>query len=271
MDEIDFYLEEDLNKEGDITSNSIFTDEKGEAYIIANESCVVAGLDEAQEVFARLGADMVKNTEDGKEVKEGEVVAVVSGKLRSILAGERLALNFICRMSGIATETRKLVKICNKINPNVKIAATRKTTPGFRKFEKKAVEIGGGIPHRFGLYDAVLIKDNHIAGVGSITEAINKVKNKVKGKVIEVEAQNEKDALQAACLGVDVIMLDNLSPGEGKRIVKKIREINPDTLIEASGGITSESIADFASFADIISLGYLTHSVKAKDFSLELV
>ncbi|HEC86465.1 MAG TPA: carboxylating.nicotinate-nucleotide diphosphorylase, partial [Thermoplasmatales archaeon] len=160
---------------------------------------------------------------------------------------------------------------CNKINPNVKIAATRKTTPGFRKFEKKAVEIGGGIPHRFGLYDAVLIKDNHIAGVGSITEAINKVKNKVKGKVIEVEAQNEKDALQAACLGVDVIMLDNLSPGEGKRIVKKIREINPDTLIEASGGITSESIADFASFADIISLGYLTHSVKAKDFSLELV
>ena len=270
MDEIDFYLEEDLNKKGDITSNSIFTDEEGEAHIIANEQCIVAGLDEAREVFARLGANMVKNTEDGKDVKEGEVVAVVSGKLCSILAGERLALNFICRMSGIATETRKLVDVCKKINPNVKISATRKTTPGFRKFEKKAVEIGGGIAHRFGLYDAVLIKDNHIAGVGSVEEAINRVKNKVKNKIIEIEVQNEKDALQAAHLGVDIIMLDNLSPEEGKRLAQKIREINPNILIEVSGGITSENIADFAPFADRISLGYLTHSVKSKDFSLEI-
>lgn len=271
MDEIDFYLKEDLDDEGDITSNSIFTDEEGKARIVAHEQCIVAGLEEAQEVFRRLGASMEKQTEDGEEVKEEEVVATVSGKLRSILTGERLALNFICRMSGIATETRKLVEICSKVNPKVKVAATRKTTPGFRKFEKKAVEIGGGDPHRFGLYDVVLIKDNHIAGVGSINEAIQRVKSKVKGKVIEVEAQGEEDAVQAAHLGVDVIMLDNLSPSEAREITRKVKQINPHVLIEVSGGITAENITQYAPFADRISLGYLTHSIKAKDFSLEII
>ncbi|HEC81588.1 MAG TPA: carboxylating nicotinate-nucleotide diphosphorylase [Thermoplasmatales archaeon] len=268
---MDFYLREDLDEKGDITSDSIFSDEEGKAQIIAKEQCIIAGLEEAEKVFKRLGASMEKKTEDGREVKKGEVVATVSGRLRSILTGERLALNFICRMSGIATETRKLVKICNKINPNVKIAATRKTTPGFRKFEKKAVEIGGGIPHRFGLYDAVLIKDNHIAGVGSITEAINKVKNKVKGKVIEVEAQNEKDAIQAAYSNVDVIMLDNFKPEKAEKVTQKIKQINPNILIEVSGGINAENINRYASFADRISLGYITHSVKSKDFSLEII
>ena len=271
MDEIDFYLKEDLDDEGDITSNSIFTDEEGKARIVAHEQCIVAGLEEAQEVFRRLGASMEKQTEDGEEVKEEEVVATVSGKLRSILTGERLALNFICRMSGIATETRKLVEICSKVNPKVKVAATRKTTPGFRRYEKKAVEIGGGDPHRFGLYDVVLIKDNHIAGVGSINEAIQRIKSKVRGKVIEVEAQGEEDAVQAAHLDVDVIMLDNLSPSEAREITRKVKQINPHVLIEVSGGITAENITQYAPFADRISLGYLTHSIKAKDFSLEII
>jgi len=271
MDEIDFYLKEDLDDEGDITSNSIFTDEEGKARIVAHEQCIVAGLEEAQEVFRRLGASMEKQTEDGEEVKEEEVVATVSGKLRSILTGERLALNFICRMSGIATETRKLVEICSKVNPKVKVAATRKTTPGFRRYEKKAVEIGGGDPHRFGLYDVVLIKDNHIAGVGSINEAIQRIKSKVRGKVIEVVAQGEEDAVQAAHLDVDVIMLDNLSPSEAREITRKVKQINPHVLIEVSGGITAENITQYAPFADRISLGYLTHSIKAKDFSLEII
>ncbi|RLF28020.1 MAG: carboxylating nicotinate-nucleotide diphosphorylase [Thermoplasmata archaeon] len=271
MDEIDFYLKEDLDEKGDITSDSIFTDETGKAEIIAKEPCVVAGLNEAQEVFKRVGAEMEKRMDDGSEVKKGEVVAFVSGKIKSILTGERLALNFICRMSGIATETRKLVNICKKINPDVKIAATRKTTPGFRKFEKKAVEIGGGMPHRFGLYDAVLIKDNHIAGAGSITEAIKRVKCKVKDKVIEVEAQNEGDALQAARLDVDVIMLDNFKPDEGRRVAEKIKQLNPNVVIEVSGGINAGNIREYAVFADRISLGCLTHSVRSRDFSLEII
>ncbi|HID24925.1 MAG TPA: carboxylating nicotinate-nucleotide diphosphorylase [Thermoplasmata archaeon] len=271
MDEIDFYLKEDLDDEGDITSDSVFTDEEGEAQIVAHEQCIVAGLEEAQEVFRRLGVNMERQKEDGKEVEEEEVVATVSGRMRSILTGERLALNFICRMSGIATETRRLVGICSIVNPRVKIAATRKTTPGFRKFEKKAVEIGGGESHRLGLYDAVLIKDNHVAGVGSINEAIQRVKRKVKGKIIEVEAQSEEEALQAAHLNVDVIMLDNLPPSEAKETTRKVKQINPHILIEVSGGITAENILEYASFADRISLGYITHSVKAKDFSLEII
>jgi nicotinate-nucleotide pyrophosphorylase (carboxylating) len=271
MDEIDFYLKEDLNEEGDITSNSIFSDEEGKGRIVAKEDCILAGLEEAEEVFRRVGVRMERKIQDGGEVKEGEVVAIVLGKLKNILTGERLALNFICRMSGIATETRRLVELCSKVNPKVKVAATRKTTPGFRKYEKKAVEIGGGIAHRFGLYDAVLIKDNHIAGVGSVIEAIKRVKDKVKGKIIEVEVENEEDALQTARLGVDVILLDNLPPSKAKEITEKVKKIDPLILIEISGGITAENIIQYASFADRISVGYITHSIKSKNFSLEIV
>jgi nicotinate-nucleotide pyrophosphorylase (carboxylating) len=160
---------------------------------------------------------------------------------------------------------------CRSINPGIKIAATRKTTPGFRKFEKKAVKIGGGEPHRFGLFDAVMIKDNHIKCVGSVKSATEKIKENVKDKIIEVEVENEQDALVVARLGVDVIMLDNFSPKDAEKISKKIREIDNNILIEISGGITSDNIIEYASFADRISLGCLTHSIRSIDCSLEIL
>jgi nicotinate-nucleotide pyrophosphorylase (carboxylating) len=270
MDDIDRFLREDLGKEGDVTSDALFTNETASAVIIAKEDCIVAGLTEAQCVFQKTGAKVKLLVQDGAIVKKGTTVLKVEGRARSILKGERLALNFIGRMSGIATETHMLVKRCHKINPNVTIAATRKTTPGFRKYEKKAVILGGGEPHRYGLYDAVLIKDNHLKIIGSVEEAITRVQKKNRKKTIEIEVENESDALSAARMNVDAIMLDNLNPRTGAVIARKIRALNPHILIEVSGGITHENIDSYAIFADRISLGYLTHSIKNKDFSLEI-
>jgi len=271
MDDIDRFLLEDLNEDGDITTNALYSDEKGEAKITSNESCIVAGLFEAKKVFEKTGAILSIEYKDGDKVDINQIVAYVKGPIKSILTGERLALNFICRMSGIATETKNLIDICKKINPNVKIAATRKTTPGFRKYEKKAVEIVGGDPHRFGLYDATLVKDNHIKKKSSIVAVAEEIKEKVGNKTIEIEVENEKDALDVARVGPDYIMLDNFSPEKGKKITEKIRKINPNIKIEISGNITPKNIKDYASFADRISLGYLTHSIKSKDFSLEII
>ena len=271
MDDIDRFLEEDLGGEGDITSDALFTAEGAQAKLIAKEECVVAGLEEATMIFKRTGVETKLLVNDGDLVKEKTVVAEIKGPIRSILKGERLALNIVCRMSGIATKTKSLVDICKEINPKVNVAATRKTTPGFRKYEKKAVVLGGGESHRFGLYDVVMIKDNHIKGVGSVEEAIRKAKQNVRDKIIEIEVENEQDAITAANMNVDVIMLDNFDPKTGSSVAKKIRETNGDILIEASGGVTPENIVEYASFADRISLGCLTHSIKSADFSLEIV
>jgi len=270
MDDIDRFLKEDIGEEGDITSNFLFTDEIAQAHIVAKENCVVAGLEEIKMVFKRTGAQIELLVNDGDFVKEQTIVAEVKGSIRSILMGERLALNFICKMSGIASETKKLVDKCRNINPRVTVAATRKTTPGFRKYEKKAVVLGGGEPHRYGLYDAIMIKDNHIKCVGSVEEAVRRVKQKVHDMVVEVEVENEKDAIIAAKMKVGVIMLDNYMPKDAEVLAEKIREINTNVLIEISGGVTPDNIVEYASFADRISLGYLTHSIKSKDFSLEL-
>jgi nicotinate-nucleotide pyrophosphorylase (carboxylating) len=269
MDDIDNFLWEDLGEEGDITSDALFTDERAKAHIIAKESCIVAGLKEAKKVFERTGAQTKLLVQDGDFIQEKTVVAEITGPVRSILKGERLSLNFIGRMSGIATETKKLVDICRETNPKVTVAATRKTTPGFRKYEKKAVVLGGGEAHRSGLYDAVMIKDNHIKCAGSVEVAIRRIKQKVHNKIIEVEVENEQDALLAANMNVDVIMLDNFTPETGERTAKKIRKTNGKVLVEMSGRVTPDNIATYASFADRISLGCLTHSIKSKDFSLE--
>jgi len=271
MDDVDRFLKEDLGGDGDITSDALFTAEGAQAKLIAKEECTVAGLEEATMIFKRTGAETKLLVNDGDLVKEKTVVAEIKGPIRSILKGERLALNIVCRMSGIATETKNVVDICREINPKVNVAATRKTTPGFRKYEKKAVVLGGGEPHRFGLYDVVMIKDNHIKGVGSVEEAIRKAKQNVRDKIIEIEVENEQDALTAAKMKVDVIMLDNFVPETGELATKKIREIDSDILIEISGGVTPDNITKYASFADRVSLGYLTHSIKSKDFSLEII
>ncbi len=266
MDDIDFFLKEDLGDEGDITSSLLFTEEKGFAHIKARENCILAGGEEASKIFSRLGTHVRQVKKDGEEVKAEEKVMGIEGSLRSILTGERLALNFISRMSGIATLTHELLSMCKKKNTNIVIAATRKTTPGFRKYEKKAVVIGGGSPHRMGLYDGIIIKDNHLAFI-SLREAIRKAKK--KGMPVEVEVESIEDAVIAAEEEADIIMLDNMPPAKGRIAAKEARSIYSNIKIEVSGGITPENIGNYT-FADIISLGWLTHSVKSKDFSLEI-
>ncbi len=174
-------------------------------------------------------------------------------------------------MSGIATATRELVDLCKPYNPTIQIAATRKTIPGFRTYQKKAVEIGGGIRHREGLYDAIMIKDNHLKFFNTIEEAIAKVREKYPDLPIEIEVENMENALSAAHLHVSTIMLDNQSSEQTKKIAEKIREINPEITIESSGNITKENIVSYAPYVDRISLGCLTHSVKNCDFSMEIL
>ncbi len=264
------FLKEDIGS-GDITSELVVpADEMARAKLVCKEDCVVAGLEEASVVFKELGVKTVRVKQDGSTAKKGEVVLEVVGTARSILAGERLALNFVMRMSGIATLTRSLVEKAKKANPGVRVAATRKTTPGFREFEKRAVLLGGGDPHRSGLYDAVLIKDNHIRIAGGVKEALARAKKGSFTKKIEIEVESPEDAKTAAREGADIVMLDNFGPEEVRRLSAELKAINPDVLIEASGGIRPENVDRYAAGADIISLGWLTHSVRSVDFSMEI-
>lgn len=269
MNDFEFFFREDLGDTGDITSKVLLSNEPGRGVILAKDDCVLAGVEEAKYIFEHLGSRVHTYHKDGCRVSQGTTVLGVKGPAQSILSGERLALNFLGRMSGIATLTRELVDITRPLNPFLTIAATRKTTPGFRKYEKKAVVLGGGFPHRFGLYDAILIKDNHIAILGSVEKAIKKVQKNLPGVPIEVEVETMEDALMAARLQVNVIMLDNIPPDKGALISQKIREISPHITIEVSGGITPKNIRKYV-YADRISLGWLTHSVVSKDFSLDI-
>jgi len=271
MKEIEFYFKEDFAEIGDITSENLFSDENGKGIIKNNEECILAGVKEIEFIFQKLGGRTTNYYDNGEFIEKNENIFEINGPIISILKGERLALNMIGRMSAIATETKKIVDKCTQINPKIEIAATRKTTPGFRKYEKKAVEIGGGISHRMGLYDAVMIKDNHIKSIGSIEKAVDKINKKNLGKTIEIEVENSKDAIIVADMNVDVIMLDNFDSKNAEITTKKVKEINPNIIIEISGGITPENILEYAGFADRISLGYLTHSIKNIDFSLEII
>lgn len=262
------FLEEDIGS-GDITSNALLADEKARGIITANENCVLAGLEEAKKIFAFLKLNTKSQFKDGAKIKKGTVVLEIEGLTKSILLGERTALNFLMRMSGIATLTSRLIEKCSRVNRKLRIAATRKTTPGFRIYEKKAVIIGGGIPHRYGLYDGILIKDGHIKIVGSVEECIKRAKK--TGKKIEIEVESVDDAVKAANIGADIIMLDNFSVKSARAAYEKIRNINKNIKIEISGGITEKNILRYAKYADIISLGRLTYSVKAIDFSLDIV
>ena len=266
----DEYFREDIGH-GDITSQTLLSDERASAVIKVKEDCILAGLEEAKTIFEQLGLTTETVFLDGQEVLKGADVLRIEGLASAILSCERLALNFLMRMSGIATQTKALVERCRKMNPHVKIAATRKTTPGFRYFEKKAVILGGGDPHRYRLDDAFIIKDNHLRIVGSVKEAVRRAKKGGFTKKIEIEVENLKDSLEAVNAGADIIMLDNMTPEEAEETAKKIKEIKKSVIIEISGGITPNNIIDYAKFADVISLGWLTHSTKAIDFSLEIV
>ena len=264
------FLREDIGA-GDITSELVVPEMvKARGRIICKEDCILAGIEEASMVFEDLGGKVSNALKDGSSVKKGEVVLEVKGTARSLLAGERLALNLVMRMSGIATVTHALAERCRRINPKVRIAATRKTTPGFRDFEKKAVIIGGGFPHRYGLYDAVLVKDNHIAMAGGIEEALRRAKRAGPAKKVEIEVQTPEEARTALAKGADIIMLDNFNPEDALKLSAELRKKRPEILIEVSGGIKPETIEKYAPAADIISLGWLTHSYKSIDFSMDI-
>lgn len=263
------FLLEDIQHE-DLTSDAIFpSTQTGTASLYAKNNGILAGVDLIKTVYNILDdeIDVQLFKTDGDELKKGERISTISGKIRSILSGERVILNLLQRMSGIATITNKAVKTLD--NPNIKITDTRKTTPGLRLFEKYAVRCGGGYNHRFGLYDAVMIKDNHIAFCGSIEKAVAMVRKKVGPTVkIEVETETISEVKEAVAQQVDIIMFDNRTPDE---IIEMQKYVPDHILTEASGGITLENLHLYRhTNVDFISLGFLTHSVQALDMSLTI-
>ena len=261
-------LKEDIEN-GDITTRNIFSKEKlAVAEVIAREPMILCGLDIFQAVFIKLTPDVKfssKNYKDGDEVNAEETIIRVQCDVVSLLEGERSALNILQWLSGISTLTNRYVK---KAKP-MKILDTRKTTPGLRVFEKYAVICGGGNNHRFGLYDQVLIKDNHIEVAGSITKAVKLIKEKIaKDNIIEVEVKTIEEVEEALNNNVDIIMLDNMDINIMKQAIKKI---NGKAKIEISGGVTYERLGEISKIgADFISIGALTHSAAAIDISMNI-
>jgi nicotinate-nucleotide pyrophosphorylase (carboxylating) len=262
-------LAEDLGLAGDITTDSIIPpDAEGDAAIVARKPGVVAGLDLAEAVFRTLdpNATFTRVIEDGNRIKAGGTIARIKGKTRALLIGERTALNFFCHLSGIATLTAAYVAAVQ--STNARIACTRKTTPGLRAFEKYAVKAGGGINHRFGLFDAVLVKDNHIAAAGGIAEALRRLRPRA-GRIVRVEVEVDTlDQLEDALrFPIDAVLLDNM---DVKTLKKAVALVNGRVLTEASGSVTLENVAKIAATGvDLISVGALTHSSSSLDSSLE--
>ena len=267
------FLAEDIGR-GDITTQATVASElRGIGRFLAKEYLVICGLEVAEAVFLHLDAEIPEietNFSDGDEVEEGTVFATLKGYADVLLTGERVALNILQRMCGVATLTRAYVKAVE--GTNAQIVDTRKTTPGLRLLEKYAVTIGGGKNHRMGLDDGVLIKDNHITLAGGITEAVVAAKQKV-GHLhkIEVEITNWAQLREAIEAGADIIMLDNQTPDEAAKLVGMARDINPAVMIEASGGMDLDRVRSFAEAGvDLISVGRLTHSARAVDISFKI-
>lgn len=268
IDWIGLYLQEDLGA-GDVTSDPLFPpSHQGAARMLARERALMAGGRHAVEVFGRLGATATAIVKDGAWAEAGQAVLRVEGPTRAILAGERLALNLVARMSGIATQTRLLMEELGRACSAAAVAGTRKTTPGFRAFEKEAIAIGGGDPHRLGLFDAVLLKDNHLAAVGSVAKAVQAARAANPGVPIECEVESLEDAKAAAGAGATWILIDNQDPATGKAWAEAVWQDHPDVKVEASGGITPSNLAAYG-WADRISLGWLTQKSHAKDFALD--
>lgn len=273
-DKLRDFLAEDVG-EGDVTVATIIPPNlKRKAEVIAKADGVVAGVEEAVILAESMGLKVVAKVADGGKVKNKQVLMEISGDAQTILSVERTVLNLLSRMSGIATKTYSLTEQLIKAKVKARIAATRKSAPGLLYFDKKAVVIGGGDPHRLHLDDMLLIKDNHLAILGSPEEAVKKAKaNASFTKKIEVEVTSTQDALKAAKAGADIVMLDNFSPKQVKEAGEQLRQAGFDrVLLEVSGGITAQNLLEYASAeVDIISMGELTHSVKALDISLEMI
>jgi nicotinate-nucleotide pyrophosphorylase (carboxylating) len=262
-------LEEDIGS-GDITTSLLIPDEDiSRGHFIAKSTFILAGLPFAQEVFRILNPDMqwTSSIADGEKVRKGDVIAELSGKTKTILTGERVSLNILQRLSGIATLTNRYVESIQ--GSKGRIVDTRKTVPGMRFMEKYAVRKGGGYNHRFGLFDGILIKNNHIKAVGSVSAAVRRAKEAHHLAKIEIEVESIQDLLQALEAGADIVMLDNMSVSDMR---KAVQIVQGRLLLEASGGINLDNVREIAETGvDIISVGALTHSASAVDISLQVV
>lgn len=276
---IDRVIEEDVGTGGDVTTEWIIPDDAvGVARFVAREEGVISGLEVARLVFERINPEIRVSSiiQDGGFVRAGQVFAEAQGPSGGILTGERVALNFLRHLSGVATLTSRYVRAVE--GTGARIIDTRKTTPGLRYLEKEAVRVGGGANHRMGLYDMVLIKDNHIAAAGGITAAVKRCRERMIGQgaylKIEVETETQSQVREAAELLVDRIMLDNMSIAEMQAAVGLVRRMTTGRShieLEASGAVTLAEVRDVAETGvDLISVGALTHSAPALDISLDM-
>ena len=263
-------MREDIGR-GDITTDAVVAEEdRALGILFAKEDGILCGIDIAQMVFELLdeNVDFQKQLTDGSALSPGVTIAIIIGKASTCLKGERTALNFLQHLSGIATLTKQFA---DATQGNIKVLDTRKTLPGLRVMEKYAVRVGGGLNHRFGLYDMVMIKDNHIQIAGSITEAVSLVRKKKKRTFIEVEVQTLDELKEAIRAKVNRIMLDNMNKNQIIQAVDLVRQAGTEIELEISGGINLDNIDQFAdSGADFISVGDLTHSAKALDIALKM-
>ena len=265
---------EDIGFE-DITTRALIPPGlKVKGHIISKEEGISAGVELAVAIFTEFAVKTEVLVADGEKLKPGQIIMEISGDPRSVLSVERTVLNLMMRMSGIATLTDNIIKMVRSVNPDVIVAGTRKTTPGLQFFEKNAIRSGGGDTHRYRLDDSVLIKDNHLALVGGVVEAISLARKYVSfTKKIEIEVETLEEALMAANAGADIVMLDNMDPEDVKTVLEAldVENLRDNVIIEVSGGINSDNILQFAKTGvDVISTGYITHSARSLDLSLEL-
>jgi nicotinate-nucleotide pyrophosphorylase (carboxylating) len=263
-------LAEDLGRAGDLTTDAIVSAEREAAgRLIARRAGRVCGLEVAVTAFRELDPDveLALRLGDGADVEAGATLAGVRGRARALLAAERVALNLLGRLSGIATATRDLVRLVE--GTGARVADTRKTTPGLRALEKYAVRVGGGVNHRFGLDDAVLVKDNHLALAGGVAAAVERVRAAVGHLVkLEVEVDTLEQLDEALAVGVDAVLLDNMTP---ETLAEAVRRVAGRAVTEASGGITPETLAAVAaSGVDLVSVGWITHSAPSLDVAFDL-
>jgi nicotinate-nucleotide pyrophosphorylase (carboxylating) len=268
------YLDEDI-RTGDLTTKIVCpSTTNGTATVFAKSKAILAGIEEIIGIATITDLTYEVLVSEGEWVEQKQPVLHLKGPVTTLLSVERVCLNIIMRMSGIATKTHKMVQTAKDENPDVLVAATRKTTPGFRYFEKRAVQVGGGDSHRYSLDDMVLIKNNHIAAVGGVIQAVRLAKSKVSfSKKISCEVRTLEETLAAAENGADIILLDNFSPEEIKQIISVLEKkgLRNRVLLEASGGIHENNVKEYAqSGVDIISSGALTHSYQSADFNMRL-
>lgn len=265
-------LDEDIGF-GDITTAALIpTNQSAHARLFARQPGIIAGINIATTILQDFNCTVTQKTPDGAKVKANTTLLLAKGRASNLLTIERTLLNLLQRMSGIATATAHLVKLARKSNSAVRVAATRKTAPLLRLFDKRAVIIGGGDPHRWRLDDAILIKDNHLAFYSNPVKAVQQARlNSSFTSPIEIEVTTPADAVRVADANPDIILLDNMSPTEVAKVVQKLRQTHPSISLEVSGNITADNIQSYAATGvDVISVGWLTHSVSALDLSIDV-